>query len=102
VLALEKLNSGARIGTKGDVRIDGAGVAEYHARLFRGSDGTTWIEPLADELWVERGVLRELVTRPRRLDHGDVLLIGDRRLTYHNAASAAATSPKGRRPAWAR
>lgn len=101
MLDLKSLGSSATIGAKAQFRVQGAGVADRHARVFRGSDRQVWIEALEGEVWIERGRLRELVSRPQRLVHGDVIVIGDRLVNYSNATNA----PKGVkkvRPAWSR
>lgn len=98
---LRNVGNSAVIGAKAQLRVEGLGIADRHARIFRGSDRQVWIEPLEGEVWIERGVLRELVSRPRRLLHGDVIVIGDRAVSYSNAANAPRAASKVR-PAWSR
>lgn len=101
MLDLKRLGTSATVGAKAQFRLQGTGIADRHARIFRGSDRQVWIEPLEGEVWIERGRLRELVSRPQRLVHGDVIVIGDRFVNYSNAANA----PKGNkkvRPTWSR
>ena len=90
-----------RIGSKGDVRISGEGVLERHAEISAASDGSEWVRSTGGEVWVERRGLRELVTRPRRLVDGDVIVIGNWRLDYRNLAARRERS-NGTRTSWMR
>jgi hypothetical protein len=84
---LGKFGGRATIGTKGDVKIAGDGVLPRHAEVWAASDGSVWLRSAGGEVWIERRGLRELVARPRRLGDGDVIVIGEHRLSYGNLAA---------------
>lgn len=90
-----------RIGKKGDVKLSGEGILDRHAEIVVGPDRAAWLRSTGGDVWVARGALRELLTRPRRLLDGDIIIVGHWQMQYKNLMAKPADVNE-RKTAWMR
>lgn len=77
-----------------DVHLPGRFVSRQHALIVRNPDGD-WIVDLKS---TNGTIVNSQVTGQRRLDHGDVVAIGNYRIAYRNPAAAADRPAPARDP----
>ena len=93
------------IGSAGHVRLTGDSVAPKHAEIVVTTNGARvpiqLLRPIEGKVTVRRhGRLLAVLTEWRLAD-GDVLIIGDRRITYRNLASRPEAGRTKGGPEWA-